>query len=144
MRRSFAAGCAILILLGLLHLFGHHSMVTGSGDSEGERRMLELMRVPQDMGAGFVRSTMDIVAGFSLGLSVFSVGLGVLGLVILRQGASPELLRAVATVYAGIFGVMTGVGLRYWFLAPLLLLASAFSCFIATLLLSAFRRAQEG
>ena len=109
MRRSFAAGCAILILLGLLHLSGHHSMLTSSGDSEDERRMLELMRAPQDMGAGFVRSTMDIVAGFSLGLSVFSVGLGLLGLVILRQGASPQLLRAVATVYAGIFGVMTGL-----------------------------------
>lgn len=144
MRRSFAAGCAILILLGLLHLSGHHSMLTSSGDSEGERRMLELMRAPQDMGAGFVRSTMDIVAGFSLGLSVFSVGLGLLGLVILRQGAAPELLRAVATVYAGIFGVMTGVGLRYWFLAPLLLLAAAFTCFVATLVLGAGRRPQAG
>jgi hypothetical protein len=43
----------------------------------------------------------------------------------------PGLLRQAAIVYAGMYGIMTAVALRYWFPAPLLFLAAAFSCFAA-------------
>jgi hypothetical protein len=38
---------------------------------------------------------------------------------------------------------MTAVGLRYWFLAPLVMLAAAFACFVGALALGARRRTRE-
>ena len=132
-RKLFAAGCWVLVATGLVHLFGHYSLVTAQGDTEAEKQLLSLMRGnPQDMGLGFVRSMFDIVAGFSLTFVVLPIGMGLLGLLVLQhEGRAPGLLRQAATVDAGIFGVMTGVALRYWFPAPLLFLAVAFLCFAA-------------
>jgi len=73
----------------------------------------------------------DIVAGFSLTFVVLPIGMGLLGLLLLRTRPRSGLLRQAAIVHAGIFGVMTGVALRYWFPAPLFFLAVAFLCFAA-------------
>ncbi len=131
-RKLFAAGCWVLVALGLVHLLGHYSLVTAQGDGEAERQMLAMMRGnPQDMGLGFVRTMFDIVAGFSLTFSVLPIAMGLLGLLLLRhEGRAPELLRQAAIVYAGTFGIMTGIALRYWFPAPLVFLAAAFVCFV--------------
>jgi uncharacterized membrane protein YoaK (UPF0700 family) len=72
------------------------------------------------------------VTGFSLTFSILPAGMGLLGLLVRRhEGRSPGLLRQASIVYAGIYGVMTGIALRYWFPAPLFLLAAAFLCFVA-------------
>jgi hypothetical protein len=130
-KRLFAAGCYLLIALGLVHLLGHYGLATSAGDNATERQLLGLMRsYEQDMGAGFVRSVMDLLLGFSLTFSILPVGMGMGGLVVLRYGGGArDLLRAFSTVYAGIYGIMTVVAFRYWFLAPLLFLAAAFACF---------------
>lgn len=130
-RKTFAAGCWVLIALGLVHLMGHYGLVTAEGDTEAERQLLSLMRGnPQDMGLGFVRSMFDIVAGFSLTFSILPAGMGLLGLVLRRhEGRAPGLLRQASVVYAGVYGVMTALALRYWFPAPLFFLAAAFLCF---------------
>jgi hypothetical protein len=132
-RRFFAAGSWVLIALGLVHMLGHYAMVTSQGDSDAERQLLSLMRGHrQDMGLGFVRSTFDILAGFSLVFSITSAGLGLLGLVALRHsGRAPGLLRPASIVYAGVYGIMTAVAFRYWFPAPLFFVAAAFLCFAA-------------
>lgn len=132
-RKLFTAGCAVLIALGLVHMLGHYGLVTNQGDSEQERQLLAMMRGnPQDMGLGMMRTTFDILSGFSLYFSVSSLGLGLLGLVVRRHAsAAAGLLRQTAIVYAGTYGVMTAVGLRYWFPAPLFFLAVAFLCFAA-------------
>jgi hypothetical protein len=132
-RKLFAAGCWVLVATGLVHLLGHYSLVTAQGDTEAERQLLSVMRAnPQDMGLGFVRSMFDIVTGFSLTFSILTAGLGLVGLVVRRhEGRAPGLLRPASIAYAGILGVMTGIALRYWFPAPLFLLAAAFSCFVA-------------
>jgi hypothetical protein len=132
-RKLFRAGCFVLIALGLVHLLGHYSLVTAQGDTEAERQLLSLMRGNrQDMGLGFVRSMFDILAGFSLTFSVLSAGMGLVGLVLLgHDGRAPGMLRQVSIAYAGTYGVMTGIGLRYWFPAPLFFLAAAFLCFAA-------------
>jgi hypothetical protein len=132
-RKLFAAGCWILVLTGLVHLLGHYSLVTAQGDTEAERQLLSMMRAnPQDMGLGFVRSMFDIVTGFSLTFSILTAGLGLLGLVVRRhEDRARGLLGPASIAYAGIFGVMTGVAFRYWFPAPLFLLAAAFLCFVA-------------
>jgi hypothetical protein len=137
-RRFFATGAWVLIALGLVHLVGHYNLVTAQGADETQRQLLELMRgYRQDLGAGFVRSTMDLMTGFSLTFSILSVGVGVLDLVTLRHttGVSP-LLRGAGTVNAGIFGVMSAMAWRYWFSVPLLFLVLAFLCFAASVVLS--------
>ena len=130
-RKLFTAGCVVLILLGLVHMLGHASMQANQGETDAERQMLTLMRGERtDMGLGFVRSMSDIVNGFSLHFSVASLAMGLLGFVVRRHAAAaPGLLRQAAIVYAGTYGVLTGIGLRYWFPAPLLFLILSFLCF---------------
>jgi hypothetical protein len=134
-RWLFAAGAWVLIALGLAHLFGHYSLVTTEPADETHRRLLDLMRGYQfDHGHNFLRSTMEILAGFSLAFSVLSLALGLLDLVVLRHSrAWPSLLREVATVNAGALGILTALALRYWFPVPFLFLAAAFLCFVTAL-----------
>lgn len=130
-RKLFTAGCVVLVLLGLVHLLGHYGLVTSQGDNEAERQLLQQMRSnPQDMGLGFRRTMFDILSGFSLYLSLSSLGLGLVGFVVRRHlSAAPGLLRQASIAYAGTYGVISGMGLRYWFPAPLLFLVAAFLCF---------------
>ena len=132
-RKLFTAGCVVLIALGLVHLMGHYMLTTNQGETDAERQLLALMRSnPQDMGLGMLRTMSDIVAGFSLTFSVLPLAMGLVGVVVRRHAAAaPGLLRQAAIVYAGTYGVMTGVALRYWFPAPLLFLGAAFVCFVA-------------
>ena len=133
-RRLFATGCWVLIATGLAHSLGHYAMMSAPGDTEAEKQLLSLMRAnPQDMGLGFVRSMFDIVAGFSLTFVILPAGMGLLGLLLLRhERRAPGLLRQASIAYAGIYGIMTAVAFRYWFPAPLLFLAAAFLCFVAS------------
>jgi hypothetical protein len=133
-RKLFTAGCVVLIALGLVHLLGHSMLVTNQGENDAERQLLAMMRGnAQDLGLGMVRSTFDILAGFSLTFSVLPLGMGLAGLVVRRHaGGAPGLLRQAAVVYAGTYAVMTGVAIRYWFPAPLFFLAAAFACFAAS------------
>ena len=133
-RKLFATGCWVLIATGLAHSLGHYAMMSAPGDTEAEKQLLSLMRAnPQDMGLGFVRSMFDIVAGFSLTFVILPAGMGLLGLLLLRhERRAPGLLRQASIAYAGIYGIMTAVAFRYWFPAPLLFLAAAFLCFVAS------------
>jgi hypothetical protein len=132
-RRLFAAGCWVLVALGLVHSLGHYGLMNAQGDTEAEKQLLSLMRGNrQDMGLGFVRSMFDLLAGFSLTFVVLPIGMGLLGLVLLgHERRAPGLLRQGSIVYAGVYGVMTGIALRYWFPAPLFFLGAAFLCFAA-------------
>jgi len=132
-RRLLAAGCFALVACGLVHLLGHYVLVTSTGETEADRQMLELMRgSTRDMGLGFVRSTFDLLTGFSLAFSVECLGFGALGLVVLRRVSGfPPLLRAVAAVLLVASGAMTAVGFVYWFPAPLSFLLAAFLCIAA-------------
>jgi hypothetical protein len=132
-RRFFAAGCWVLIAMALVHLLGHYGMTTAAGETEAERQMLALMRGErQDMGLGMVRSTMDLVLGFSLAFSLLSAASGFFGLIVLRhERGVPGLLWQSSIAYAGVFGILSAIGLRYWFPAPDAFLLAAFACFVA-------------
>jgi len=132
-RKLFTAGCVVLIALGLVHLMGHYMLTTSQGETDAERQLLAMMRSnPQDLGLGMLRTMSDIVAGFSLTFSVLPLAMALVGLVVRRHAAAaPGLLRQAAIVYAGTYGVMTGVALRYWFPAPLFFLGAACLCFVA-------------
>jgi hypothetical protein len=132
-RKLFTAGCVVLILLGLVHLVGHHHLTTSPGDTEHEQKVLSMMREdPQDLGLGMKRTIFDFFAGFSLTFSVMTLGMGLAGWVVRSHvGAAPGLLRSTAIVYAGTLGVMAGVTLRYFFPPPLAFVAAAFVLFAA-------------
>ena len=140
-RRLFGAGAWVLVALGVVHLFGHFELVTAEATGETHGRLLDLMRGYQyDFGHNFLRSTMELLTGFSLTFSVLSFGLGVVDLIVLRHAPGwPPILRHVGTANAGIFGIMTVVALRYWFPIPFLFLAAAFLCFVTALGLSPLR-----
>jgi hypothetical protein len=108
-RKLFTAGCVVLIALGLVHMMGHYALTTSQGETDAERQLLAMMRAnPQDMGLGMLRSMFDIVTGFSLTFSILPLGMGLVGLVVRgHAAAAPGLLRQVAIVYAGTFGVLT-------------------------------------
>jgi hypothetical protein len=132
-RRFYAAGSWVLVALGAVHLLGHYKLMTAPGNTEADRELLSLMRGNgRDMGLGMVRSTFDILAGFSLAFSILGAGTGLLGLVLLRHlDRSPGLLRQTAIAYACIYAAMSAVALRYWFAIPLSFLAAAFVLFAA-------------
>jgi len=132
-RRLFAAGSWVLVATGIVHLVGHYALVTNEGASEAERQLLAAMRGDHaDLGLGFVRTTFDLLTGFSLTFSVLPLGMGLLGLVLLRHaGRAPGLLRQASIVYAGSYGIMTALAFRYWFPAPLFFVLAAFLCFAA-------------
>jgi hypothetical protein len=140
-RRLFATGCWILVVMAAVHLLGHYGLVTGQGGDETHRQLLSLMReYRRDLGLGMVRSTMDILAGFSLAFSLQSAAAGLMGLLVLRhESRAPGLLRQLAIVYAGAFGVFTAVAIRYWFPAPLAFITAAFACFVAAVAVSVRR-----
>ncbi len=142
-RRFFAAGCWVLMATGLVHLLGHYGLMTSQGANETERQLFSLLRgYRQDLGLGFVRSTMDLLAGFSLSFAILPAGMGLVGLLLLRHAErAPGLVRQASIVYAGVYGIMTGVALRYWFPAPLFFLAAAFVCFAAAVPLAPRERA---
>lgn len=135
-RRLFAIGCWVLIAMSLAHLVGHYGLLTSAGDDDTHRQLLSLMRgYTRDFGLGFVRSTFDILAGFSLAFAILPAGMGLVGLALARHGGGvPALLRQAAIVFAGVFGIMTAVAWRYWFPAPLAFLAAAFACFLGAVI----------
>jgi hypothetical protein len=137
-RRLFATGAWILIALGLVHLLWHYNLVTLEPADETHRRLLELMRGYQyDFGHNFHRSTMEFLAGLSLAFSILSLGFGLLDLLVLRHSTGwAPLLRQVAAVNAGAFGILTALALRYGLPSPFLFLAAAFLCFVTALGLS--------
>ena len=140
-RRLFGTGAWVLVALGLVHLFVHYSLVTAEAADETHGRLLDLMRGYQyDFGHNFLRSTMELLTGFSLSFSILSLGLGTIDLIVLSHSTGwPPLLRQVGTANTGIFGIMTAVALRYWFPVPFLFLAAAFLCFVTALGLSPLR-----
>ncbi len=133
-RKLFTAGCVALVLTGLVHLLGHYKLTTSVGETERERQLLAMMRAdPQDMGLGMKRTMFDFLTGFSVTFSVLPLGMGLAAFAIRRHAASaPGLLRQVAIVYAGTWGVMLGLGLRYFFSVPDAFIATVFLLFAAS------------
>ncbi len=140
-RRLFGAGAWVLVALGLAHLVGHYGLMNAKAADETQARLLDLMKGYQlDFGLNFMRSMFELLAGFSLVFSLYSLALGVVSLLVLKHssGWSP-LLRHVAMANAGALGIMTAVALRYWFPTPFLFVATAFLCFVTALGLSPLR-----
>lgn len=136
----FRAGAVVLLLFGLAHLMGHLSSQDAPPRNEQERQLKELLHGYKSDLMGTMRSQGEIMDGFSLAISVFTIGAGLMLLTVARS-RDARLLASVALVQCGWVGITLGISLRYWFLAPTSFLAVAFLCFVISV--ARFRGAQS-
>lgn len=131
---AFRVGAWTSIVTSLAHLAGH---VAGPSapQNETEAKLTELMT-----GYGFAlpgashRTMMEFFDGFSLTFTLFLALTGVLALAVARsRGAVPELYRFTAVALAGSYGILLGLSLKYFFLAPTLCIGIAFLAFAISL-----------
>ena len=131
---AFRVGAWTSIVTALVHLAGH-AAGPQAPKNETEAKLTELMT-----GYGFAlpgaphRTMMEFFNGFSLTFSLFLALTGILALAIARsRGAVPELYRFTAVALAGTYGILLGVSLKYFFLAPTICLGLAFLAFAVSL-----------
>lgn len=131
---AFRVGAWTSIVTSLAHLAGH---VAGpqAPKNETEAKLTELMT-----GYGFAlpgaahRTMMDLFNGFSLTFTLFLALTGILALAVARsRRAIPELYRFTAIALAGTYGILLGISLKYFFLAPTVCLGIAFLAFTVSL-----------
>ena len=131
---AFRTGAWISIVTSLVHLAGH---VAGpqAPANETEAKLTELMTTYGFALPGAPRRTMmEFFDGFSLTFSLFLAVVGILALAIAKsRGAVPELYRFAAVALAGTFGILLGLSLRYFFLAPSVCLGLGFLAFVVSL-----------
>jgi hypothetical protein len=125
-RRLFVTGAVVLILLGLMHSLSLLQQQVPANESE--RQLLDLMSNYKFNVMGSMRSMNDFLRGFSAAFMVGMIGLGVLDLVLARERAG--LLKRVALVNIAWMTVMTAVGVRYFFIAPIVLMAATLLIFV--------------
>ena len=134
-RISFRTGAIACIVTALVHLFGHFSPRPAAAN-ETEATLWKLMETyRQDLGAGFERTAMDFLKGFSLAFSLYLLVLGTLGLLLLRhlQQDAAFMRRASAVCLFGT-GALLVVSLVYFFLPPIVCAAVATAGFAGALL----------
>ena len=131
---AFGAGAWTSLATALVHLAGH---VAGpqAPRNETEARLTDLMT-----GYGFAlpgaprRTMMEFFDGFSLTFTLFLALTGILALAIARsRGAVPELYRFAAVALAGTYGILFGISLKYFFLAPTVCIGLSFLAFVVSL-----------
>jgi len=131
---AFRTGAWISIVTAFVHLAGH---VAGpqAPRNETEAKLTELMTTYGFALPGAPRRTMmEFFDGFSLTFTLFLALTGVLALAIARsRGAVPELYRFTAVALAGSYGILLGISLKYFFLAPTVCLGLAFIAFAVSL-----------
>jgi len=131
---AFRTGAWISIVTALVHLVGH---VAGpqAPRNETEAKLTELMTTYGFALPGAPRRTMmEFFDGFSLQFTLSLALTGILALAIARsRGAVPELYRFTAIALAGSYGILFGISLRYFFLAPSVFLGLAFLAFALSL-----------
>ncbi len=131
---AFRTGAWISIVTAFVHLAGH---IAGpqAPRNETEAKLTELMTTYAFALPGAPRRTMmEFFDGFSLLFTLYLALTGVLALAIARsRGAVPELYRFTAIALAGTYGILLGISLRYFFLAPTVCLGLAFLAFAVSL-----------
>jgi len=130
-RKLFLAGCAAMILTGVFHTLGHIQMMQmpTQGANATETQLLQLMQTYRDGGTG--RTTLELLLGFSLLFSIFSIGLGTLGILSTRGNAWSPLVAWFVTTIAGL---MLGTSLVYFFVIPSTCLGVAFGLLLLSMI----------
>jgi hypothetical protein len=83
-RCLFKTGAVVLLVLGLVHSLSLFEAPVPANDTE--RQLLDLMTHYKFILLGSVRSTADLMRGFSTSFTLAVLGLGVLDLLLSRSG----------------------------------------------------------
>jgi hypothetical protein len=126
-RIFFRIGAWASVATGGIHLFGHFApRPTPANGTEAMLRHL-LTTYHTDLGAGFSRTTMDFLKGFSLSFALFLLWVGVLSLLALRRAAQGAAwLHRVSLVNAILAAGLLAISLIYFFLPPIVCVAVVF------------------
>lgn len=125
-KRLYIAGAMALLILGAVHSLSLFSSFPQSNDTE--RQLAVLMANYKFDLMGSMRSTGDLMRGFSIAFMLGVLALGALDLALVRERAA--LLKRVALVNALWLASMTALSLRYFFAAPTSFLAAALVLFV--------------
>jgi len=123
-RTCFRVGSWILLALAMVHLIGHFQEPVAENDTE--RRLLALMTTHRKNMMGTMRSTMDLLNGFSLAFSIMPAGVALLNMMLGgRFRGDADMLRSAAAINTLLWGAMLVNSAVYWFAAPTVFLAAA-------------------
>jgi hypothetical protein len=123
-----------LFLTALVH--GSSLFLQPVPQSETERQLIELLtNYKQDLGAGFKRSTKELMTALSACFSLVSL-LGALTLTFLLRKRAPEsLLKGVVAIHGFVFGICFAIMAAFTFLPPIILTGLIFVCLLIGFLL---------
>src|SRR6185295_9082174 len=113
-------GAWACLVTSAIHLAGHFAPPPPPAN-DAESALQKLMTTyRKDFGAGFSRTTMDFIQGFSLTFSLFLLFAGVLALLIASRPPQDEILgRRIRAAYAITMGALLAITAFYFFLPPL-------------------------
>ncbi len=127
----FRIGAWACIATSGIHLAGHFAPRPAPAN-EIERTLFDLMTTyRKDWGAGFHRTTMDFLNGFSLSFSLFLLFAGVIALLLAARPPQDAVLsRRLRLAYAAAMGSLLAINVAYFFLPPLVCVAVTFLAFL--------------
>lgn len=112
------------MVLAAFHLIGHFQQPVPLNDTE--RQLFQLMNTYQRDLMGSMRTTTELLNGFSLTFSILPAGIAMLNLMLAgRFRGDADMLRSAARINAAIWGGMLVNSLVYWFAAPTVFVAAA-------------------
>lgn len=124
----------MLLLNTLIHTLTFFFFQTAA-QNETERQLLELMTTyRQDFGAGFKRSTRDLLTALSACFSLVCLLGGLTLGFLLRKQADVRIMKGVVGIHVLVFGICFAVMVAFTFLPPIVLTGLIF----VTLLLGYF------
>src|SRR4029077_971302 len=124
----------VLLLNALIHsvtLF-----LEPAAQNETQRQLFDLMATyKQDFGAGFKRSTKELVTALSACFSFLCLLGGLTLAFLLRKQAEVGIMKGVVGIHALVFGICFAVMLFFTFLAPIVLTGLIFLSLLLTFFL---------
>lgn len=126
--RLYLAGACVVILFGVVHMLAIVNAPAPANNTE--RQLFDLMHSYHRDLLGSNRSTADLVQGFNVSLTLFSLALGGLNVLLVRNlREQPTLLKKLALGNVVWLAAMLANSLLHWFVIPTSFLAVAFACF---------------
>jgi hypothetical protein len=114
------AAVAVLLLNALIHSFT--LFIQPAPQDETQRQLFDLMaNYKQDFGAGFKRSTNELVTALSACLSFLCLLGGLTLAFLLRKQADVGIMKGVVGIHVLVFGICFAVIVAFTFLPPIVL-----------------------
>jgi hypothetical protein len=111
----------LLLLNTLIHTLTFF-FFQSPAQNETERQLLELMTTyQQDFGAGFKRSTQDLLTALSACFSLVCLLGGLMLGFLLRKQAEVRIMKGVVGIHVLVFGICFAVMVAFTFLPPIVL-----------------------